>query len=274
VRGAAPPPGELAELAETISHEAGALVAEIVAEAGVRSRLHADAERKTSATDLSTAADRASEQLIAQRLLKARPDDALVAEESASHGGTSSVSWVVDPIDGTTNFVYGYGSYAISIAAMIAGEAVAGVVFDPTRNETFSAWLGHGATLNARPLLHRSSSPPIAECLLGTGFGYLSDTRRRQALLLSAVLPEVRDIRRGGAAALDLCYVAAGRLDAYYESGLAPWDRAAGVLIARETGLVAADLDRPEALAGTLLVAPLELLAALTQLLTEASSRT
>ena len=222
---ATPAPRELADIAEVIAHEAGALVVRLVGERDARPRLHAAAQRKSSATDLSTQADTASEQLIAERLASLRPDDALVAEESASHGGISPVSWVVDPIDGTTNFVYGYGSYAISIAAVIGDETVAGVVFDPTRDETFRASLGDGSTLNGTPLPRRESPTPVTECLLGTGFGYRSEIRRRQALLLSAVLPAVRDIRRGGAAALDLCYVAAGRLDAYYESGLAPWDR-------------------------------------------------
>jgi myo-inositol-1(or 4)-monophosphatase len=260
----------LAALAEEIAHAAGALVGEMVAEAG-RPSLRAHAAAKTSATDLATAADRASEALIAARLAAVRPDDGLLGEEGARHPGTTGVAWIVDPIDGTTNFVYGYGSFAVSIAAVVGEIAVAGCVFDPTREETFTAARGCGATRNGEPLAPRVGAPPLAECLIGTGFGYEASDRRRQGAIVSQVLPAVRDIRRGGAAALDLCFVAAGRLDGYYESGLKAWDRAAGVLIARECGLSVTDIT-PASGPSTLVVATADVIDELVGLLGRAGA--
>ena len=150
--------------------------------------------------------------------------------------GTSGVTWVVDPIDGTTNFAYGYPAFCTSIAAEVDGEAVVGVVHDPVRNQTFAAARGGGATLDGRPARVRAGGPPLAHALLGTGFGYESARRAAQGAVLAQVLPCVRDVRRAGSAALDLCTVGSGGLDAYYERGLQHWDFAAGALIAAEAG--------------------------------------
>jgi len=246
---------ELAELAERIAHLAGAHVLSLIGEDNARLALRDSADRKTSATDLVSAADHASEAVIVEQLAIARPRDGIVAEEGSTRPSLSGVSWVIDPIDGTTNFLYGHGSFGVSIAAVQAGETIAGVVYDPLRRETYRAARGSGSRCNGRPLTVRSPATPLAEVLLGTGFHYLATRRRRQAELLLTILPEVRDIRRQGAAALDLCYVASGRLDAYYEAALQPWDRAAGLLVAEEAGYVGQDLDLGGELDGTLLVA-------------------
>ena len=197
------------------------------------------AESKSSATDLVTRADRASEELIVSRLLAQRPNDGLFAEEGSRRPGTSGLEWVIDPIDGTTNFVYGYPGFAVSIAASDAQGALIGVVHDPLRRETFTAIRGAGSFCDGKQIIARQTAPPLAEALLATGFGYGADRRGEQGELLARVLPKVRDIRRGGSAALDLCSVAVGRVDAYYEGGLGRWDREAGVLVATEAGCVA-----------------------------------
>ena len=220
----------LLELATAVAHEAGVLIGEasLLDPAAVTT--------KTSATDLVTATDRAVEALISDRLLSSRPEDGLVGEEGASESGSSGVRWVVDPIDGTTNFAYGYPAFCTSIAAEIEGEPVVGVVHDPVRRQTFSAVRGGGATLDGRPVTVRPAGPPLAQALLGTGFGYDSGRRAAQGAVLAQVVAHVRDVRRAGSAALDLCAVGCGRLDAYYERGLQHWDHAAGVLIAAEAG--------------------------------------
>ncbi len=219
----------LADLAESA---ALAAAAQLRAEVGGTVRI---AGTKSSATDLVTATDRAVETRIIGVLTDARPDDAILAEESGRRGGTSGVTWVIDPIDGTTNFFYGLAGFNISIAAVAGGRVVAGVVVDPMRRETFRATLGGGATCNGESL--RPVGPDdLARSLIGTGFSYLAERRRTQAQVVSRLIGEVRDIRRLGAAALDLCLVAAGRLDGYYESGLRPWDLAAGGLVATEAG--------------------------------------
>ena len=161
---------------------------------------------------------RKSEQLIVDLLLSSRPHDGIVGEEGGERQGTSGIEWVIDPIDGTTNFFYGIPGFSISVAASDADGAVVGVVHDPMRAETFSAVRGKGAWLNEEPLGAPSAVPPITEALVATGFSYSAELRRRQAQLLPDVLATVRDIRRSGSVALDLCYVAAGRLDAFYEA--------------------------------------------------------
>ncbi len=156
-----------------------------------------------------------------------RPEDGLLGEEGANRPTRSGLTWVIDPLDGTTNFVYGYGSFAVSIALCDDVGSLLGVVHDPLRAETFTAARGRGSSLDGcrlGPLV----AAPLAEALIGTGFGYERALRESQGGLLAGLLGEVRDIRRGGSAALDLCGVAAGRLDGYYEAGLEPWDRAAG----------------------------------------------
>ncbi|MEU4209133.1 inositol monophosphatase family protein [Streptomyces sp. NPDC026206] len=193
------------------------------------------AATKTSPIDIVTEMDIAAEKLITGFLTERRPHDGLLGEEGASSEGTSGVRWVIDPVDGTVNYLYGLPAWAVSIAAEIDGEAVVGVVAAPVRGETYRAVRGQGAFMGDRPLRCRPA-PAFEQALLGTGFGYLTARRAAQAEVVRSLLPEVRDIRRSGSAAIDLCDVACGRLDAYYERGLNPWDFAAGALIAREAG--------------------------------------
>ncbi|MBD3782810.1 MAG: inositol monophosphatase [Micrococcales bacterium] len=203
---------------------------------------------KSTRTDVVTEMDQRSQELLLDRLAALRPDDAVLGEEEGGREGTSGVTWVVDPIDGTTNYLYGVPAYAVSVAAVVGDPTVpghwspvAGAVLDPERGELYHAHLGGGASLTTaagtRALRPRPTTD-LALALVGTGFGYAADVRRRQARLLVDLLPRVRDIRRHGSAALDLCAVASGRLDGYYETGLNPWDRAAGELVATEAGAV------------------------------------
>lgn len=200
------------------------------------------AATKSTPTDVVTAADRDTEALIRSLILDARPDDGIVGEEESTHIGTSGVDWVVDPIDGTVNFLYGIPAWAVSIAVVegaaggdVGGTTLAGVVVNPVTGELFEASAGGGARLAGRELAV-NSDVPIASALIGTGFGYSADKRHEQTTVLLELITKVRDIRRIGSAALDLCAVAAGRLDAYYERGLNAWDHSAGALIAREAG--------------------------------------
>jgi myo-inositol-1(or 4)-monophosphatase len=161
----------------------------------------------------------------------------VLGEEGGDDAGTSGVRWIVDPLDGTTNFLFGIPHWAVSVACADAGGELAGVVLDPCRDEEWAATRGGGITLNGLPLPVRRAAPPLAEALVATGFGYEAATRERQAVLAAQVLPNVRDIRRAGSATLDLAWVAGARLDAYYERGTQPWDEAAGVLLCRRAGL-------------------------------------
>ena len=222
---------------------------------------------KSSPTDMVTEMDRAAEAHIARVLASRRPRDAMVGEEGTMRPGDSGVSWIVDPLDGTTNYLFGVPAYSVSIAAEFEGEVVVGVVVDPSRQETWSAMRGEGSSCNRQPLRlgpagRQSGRPDVSTALIATGFSYLSDRRVQQAALLVDVLPRVRDIRRFGSAALDLCWVAAGRFDGYYEWGVNPWDVAAGKLIAREAGAETADLAD-----GTVVVAAPGLLESLLDLL-------
>jgi myo-inositol-1(or 4)-monophosphatase len=203
-------------------------------------------DTKSSPTDVVTAADQAVEQLLVTALTSQRPDDGLLGEEGGARAGTTGVRWVVDPIDGTVNYLYGIPQWAVSIGVEDASGSVVGVVFDPVKDELWHAVRGGGAFLNDRPL-QCSSATELAQSLVGTGFGYDEKRRAAQAVLLPDLLPRVRDIRRLGAGSLDLCGVAAGRLDGYFEQGLSPWDLSAGTLIAREAGAVVGGLrGRPE----------------------------
>lgn len=195
------------------------------------------AATKTSPIDVVTEMDIAAEKLITGILAERRPEDGLLGEEGADTPGTSGVRWVVDPLDGTVNYLYGLPSWGVSIAAEYGGETVVGVVAAPMRGETYHAVLGGGAWLGTARLACRPAAP-LDQALLATGFAYVQTRRARQAEIAARIIPLVRDIRRGGSAALDLCDVAAGRLDGYYERGLNPWDLAAGDLIAREAGAV------------------------------------
>jgi myo-inositol-1(or 4)-monophosphatase len=196
---------------------------------------------KDSHTDLVTDADQASEALILDHLLSARPHDGMIAEEGTAITGTSGVDWMVDPLDGTTNFVYGHPGFSVSIAATVDGIPSIGVVADVLTGDLFAASLGGGATRNGSTV--RCSEPSgLDRALVATGFSYEPDRRRRQAEILTEVLPQIRDIRRMGGAAIDLCSVACGRVDAYFERGLQPWDLAAGAVIASEAGARVGDL--------------------------------
>ncbi|MFI6054772.1 inositol monophosphatase family protein [Streptomyces violascens] len=193
------------------------------------------AATKSSPIDVVTEMDIAAEKLITGYLSERRPHDGFLGEEGASSEGTSGIRWVIDPLDGTVNYLYGLPTWAVSIAAEQDGERVAGVVAAPMRGETYHAVLGGGAFEGERPLRCRPSAP-LSQSLVGTGFAYVQSVRAHQAEVAQRLIPQFRDIRRGGSAAIDLCDVAAGRLDAYYERGLNPWDLAAGDLIAREAG--------------------------------------
>ena len=230
---------------ETICRELAVLAGELI----VRERpAHLGvADTKSSATDVVTVMDQRSEHLLQEHLRARRPQDGILGEEGASAEGTSGITWIVDPIDGTVNYLYNIPAYAVSVAACVgdpAGEweSVAGAVFNPVTGELFHARRGGGAflrTTGAEPsvtALFVSGERDLGQALTGTGFGYDAAKRLQQAQILTRVLPEVRDIRRAGSAALDLCSVAAGRLDAYYESGLNAWDRAAGQLVVTEAG--------------------------------------
>ncbi|NEE04273.1 inositol monophosphatase family protein [Phytoactinopolyspora halotolerans] len=221
----------LVDLAVSAAREAGALA---------RDRRRAVermtvAATKSTPTDVVTESDTAAEQLIRERLLAARPGDAVHGEEGGHSDGESGVVWIVDPIDGTVNYLYGIPQYAVSIALQVSGVVEGGVVYNPATEETWTAIRGAGAQLNAEPIAV-SGCADLSLALVGTGFGYDASRRARQAAVVADLVPVVRDIRRAGSAALDLCAVASGRLDAYYERGLNPWDRAAGALIAEEAG--------------------------------------
>lgn len=228
-------PDDLAALAVEVAERAGALLLARRRDPAGRRALLAGAEAKSTPTDLVTEVDRASEQLIVSSLLAARPNDGILAEEGSKRPGSSGIVWVVDPLDGTINYLYGLAPFAVSIAAERDGALLAAAVVDPLAGETFSASAGGGAHLDGRRLVLEPGRP-LDRALVGTGFSYDAGRRRHQAALLPAVLPAVRDLRRGGSAALDLCAVAAGRLDAHYEAGLAPWDLAAGRLVCTEAG--------------------------------------
>lgn len=182
-----------------------------------------------------SAADRDAEELIQGALGKERPDDGLLGEEGAHARGASGRRWVVDPLDGTTNFLYGFPAWAVSIGLEDADGGLVGVVYDPVRDELFAAEREAGATLNGRTIAVRNSSE-LPRALIATGFGYDAERRALQGAVLERVLPSVRDIRRAGAAALDLSWLAAGRLDGYYERGLNTWDWSAATVIVVEAG--------------------------------------
>lgn len=220
---------ELRGVAETVATEAAALVRERRA-AGVEV-----AATKSSAVDIVTETDRESEAFLRARLGRVRPGDGFLGEEGGAAPSSSGVVWVVDPIDGTVNFLYGLPQYAVSVAAMVEDRSVAGAVVNVATGELFSAARGRGATLDGRPLRVRPPAP-LEERLVLTGFQYRAEVRALQGRAVAAMLPQVRDIRRNGAASLDLCSVAAGRADAYVEEGLQLWDHAAGGLVAGEAG--------------------------------------
>jgi myo-inositol-1(or 4)-monophosphatase len=249
----------LRELAEAVAREAGHHLRD--AYAGPRVNVTA----KSSPTDLVSEADHAAERLISERLAAARPGDGFLGEEGGDVAGTSGLRWVVDPLDGTINFLFGIPQWAVSIACEDAEGTVAGAIYDPMRDELWSAERDGPARLDGRPVRSPGRSD-LATAMVATGFGYDAEVRRYQAEVVARLLPEVRDIRRLGSAALDLAWTAAGRYDAYYERGLNRWDLAAGVLICERAGLEQRRLEPAAPAADGVLVAPAGLIDALTLL--------
>ncbi len=196
---------------------------------------------KSSPTDLVSEADLAAESTIRTLLCERRPGDAILGEEGGE-SGEGELRWVVDPLDGTINYLFGIPAFAVSIACEDATGVLAGVVLDPIREERFEATRSGSPTLNGEPIEPGRRAETLDVAMVATGFGYNPAVRARQAEVLTRVLPRVRDIRRVGAAALDLCWCACGRYDAYYERGLNPWDVAAGGLVAARAGLAVRDL--------------------------------
>jgi myo-inositol-1(or 4)-monophosphatase len=241
--------GELRALAEAVAREAGALLR------GSYDGPELRISSKSTPTDLVSEADHAAEHLIRDRLLSARPDDGILGEEGGDRAGTSGVHWIVDPLDGTVNFLFGVPQWAVSIACEDATGTIVGVIYDPMRDELWSAERDGAALLDGHPI-RGSDRTDLATALVATGFGYDADMRRRQAEVAAALLPQVRDIRRFGAAALDLAWAACGRIDAFYERGLNTWDRAAGELLCRRAGLSVRELEPSPPAAGGVVVAP------------------
>ena len=229
-------PQDLLKLAVEVAEEAARLIVER------RLGRITVADTKSTVTDVVTAVDRESEELIRARILQARPDDSFLGEEGDDVVGPSGVRWVVDPIDGTVNYLYDIPTYAVSIAVEYDGETVAGVVVDAPKGEVFTATKGGGAFADGRPI-QVSGAIELSQALVGTGFGYDPARRQVQAEVIQHLITEVRDIRRIGVGAIDLCYVACGRLDVVFERGLNPWDYGAGALIAVEAGAIAGGLD-------------------------------
>ncbi len=240
-------PRELERLAIALARDAAGFVRE-------RRVTGWTVQTKSTTTDLVTEVDRATETRLREAIRLARPADSVLGEEGGAAGGEAGVRWVLDPIDGTVNFVLGLPQYAVSVGAEVDGVAVAGAVCNVATGETFHARRGGGAYLDGQ----RLTGPrrvDLARAVIGTGFGYDRARRAAQALVVAAVLERVADIRRMGAASLDLCAVAAGRLDGYFEAGLNRWDYSAGALIAAEAGCAVSGPGGHDAEAGELLVA-------------------
>ncbi len=222
-------PKELANRARELVSEAAQAVKQM------RTDVIDSAITKSSPTDPVTEADKAAEQAIVDGITTDRPNDSIRGEEGADKTGTSGVTWHIDPIDGTTNYLYDYPSYAVSVAAEISGVVVAGAVFDVASGDLYSAHRGARSVCNDEPI-HVTTKDELSSALVATGFSYLPNRRREQAEVLVELLPLIRDIRRAGSAAVDLCLLASGRVDAYYESGLNFWDFAAGWIIVEQAG--------------------------------------
>ncbi len=243
--------------------------------AAAAARVHHDglshvqsAEAKSSPTDMVTEVDREAERVIIDAIVGARPDDAILGEEGTDRAGTSGVRWIIDPLDGTTNYLYRFPAYAVSIGIEVDGRHAFGVVHDSSRDHVYVGGIGRPATCDGRPIAVRAAVAP-GLALVATGFQYQPALRTRQADALRHVLPRVRDIRRAGSAALDLCALAAGQIDAYYELGLGAWDLAAGVAIAVAAGARVVSLPVPDTTPLLVAAAP-GLLEPLLALLTDA----
>jgi len=248
---------QLLELAVGVARQAAILL---------REGLPGDVGTKSSHTDMVSEMDHASEALIVEGLLRARPDDSILGEEGTRRDGRSPVRWVIDPLDGTTNYLYGLPAYTVSIAAEVDGVGAIGVVADPSHDEIFTAVRGGGAQRNGEPIAVSGASE-LASALVATGFSYLPERRAEQADVVRRVIPSVRDVRRYGAASLDLCWVACGRYDAYFEAVLEPWDVAAGIVIATEAGAAVEGLGGGPPTSGSVMAASPALAAPLRALL-------
>lgn len=220
---------ELLGIAAGAARSAGHLIRERLADGPAR------VVTKATPTDMVTEVDGEAELLVVEHILHHRPHDGISGEESGDRPGSSGVHWYVDPLDGTTNFLYRFPAIAVSVGAKVHGEAVAGAIYDVVSGQLATTARGHGAYIDGRRI-HVTDKTDLATALIGTGFSYNAEHRAIQADVLRTVLPRIRDIRRAGAAALDLVSVACGRLDGYYESGLEPWDHAAGLLLVEEAG--------------------------------------
>jgi len=223
------------ELAERAAREAGEVLL------GYYGREPEGLSSKTSVTDPVSEADRHAERTIRELLSAERPDDGVIGEEGSRVDAASGRHWIVDPLDGTVNFLYGMRDWCVSVALEDAEGLAVGVVFNPVSGECFNAERGAGATLDGRPI-EVSGCRELRRAMVATGFSYDAAKRAVQAEILVELLPRIRDLRRAGAAALDLAYTAAGRVDAYYERDLKRWDEAAGILLVREAGGLVEDL--------------------------------
>lgn len=229
---------DLLDLAVSSAHEAGRVLLE-------RFRRPArEVGTKSTPTDLVSEADRAAEELVLGRIREARPDDGILAEEGGRSDSETGLRWIVDPLDGTVNFLFGLPHWAVSIACEDPDGGVVGVIHDPCRGETFTAARGAGARLDGEPM-RVSGKAELAQALVATGFAYDARLRAEQADTIARLLPRVRDVRRFGSAALDLAWTACGRFDGYYESALGPWDKAAGTVLVREAGGAVSELPAP-----------------------------
>lgn len=231
----------LLSVATKAAEEAGALLLDLF------HRPAKGVDSKSTPTDLVSDADREAERLILSWIERERPEDGVLAEEGGGGSSRSGITWIVDPLDGTVNFLFGIAAWAVSIAVEDESGAVAGVVHQPALGETFTAIRGEGAELNGRAI-RVSERADLGTALIGTGFAYDAAARAEQAEIVRRVLPRVRDVRRAGSAALDLTAVACGRLDGFYEAPMERWDRAAGVLLIEEAGGVVSDLAAPKGL--------------------------
>lgn len=231
---------KLRDYAADLAQQAASLITTKRAEITSTGDIREHSQTKTSVVDPVTEVDTAAEEFVVGSIRRDRPEDGIIGEEGADVPSESGVSWIIDPIDGTVNFMYGLGEYAVSVGAMVDGQYIAGAVINVVKGTLYSAAVGHGATVTFRDgtsttLRCRQEADPSLS-LIATGFGYTQDRRAEQAKILQELLPRVRDIRRMGSAALDLCRVAEGTVDAYYEHGVKIWDVAAGIVIAREAG--------------------------------------
>ena len=230
-------------------------------------------QTKSTATDMVTEFDRASEKLIVEGMRERRPLDAIVGEEGASVSGTSGITWYIDPIDGTTNFLYDLPAWAVSIGAEDSSGPLAGVVYIPALGEMFTATRGGGAFLNGAPI-QSNTIADVSQALVCTGFSYSADQRTIQAQRVSRFIHQIRDIRRAGAAAIDLCFVACGRIDAYFEENLHQWDISAGILIAHEAGCRSGDFSGHTPRPAEILTTAPAIFDQLSQLIMAASAKT